>query len=155
MKTEANLSPETMSSSVAFGKTSIEAASPRRIMTQIPMKKLPLLVMIITLAGCATIGSSSKLTYAPEVRRQSSASDTSFQDLLTVIGGVGYVDSVAYPNAKERTLVRVEVILPYDNQRIGSERWTVRHDTNEIAVYQVTLVPDGEGATDFSVSKAQ
>ena len=124
-------------------------------MTQIPMKKLPLFVMIITLAGCATIGSSSKLTYAPEVRRQSSASDTSFHDLLTAIGGVGYADRAAYPNAKERTLVRVEVLLPYDNQKTGSERWTIRHDANEIAVYQVTLVPDGEGATDFSVSKAQ
>ena len=111
--------------------------------------------MIITLAGCATIASSSKLSYAPEVRRQSSSSDTSFQDLLTAVGGVGYVDRVAYPNAKERTLVRVEVILPYDNQKTGSERWTIRHDANEIAVYQVTLVPDGEGATDFSVSKAQ
>ena len=124
-------------------------------MIQIPMKKLPLFVMIITLAGCATIAGSSKLTYAPEVRRQSSASDTSFHDLLTAIGGVGSADRAAYPNAKERTLVRVEVILPYDNQKTGSEHWTIRHDTNETAVYQVTLIPDGEGATDFSVSKAQ
>ena len=111
--------------------------------------------MIITLAGCATIAISSKLTYTPEVRRQSSSSDTSFHDLLTAIGGVGSADSVAYPNARERTLVRVDVLLPYDNQRIGSERWTVRHDANETAVYQVTLVPDGEGATDFSVRQAQ
>ena len=124
-------------------------------MTQIPMKKLPLFVMIITLAGCATIASSSKLSYAPEVRRQSSSSDTTFHDLLTVIGGVGYADRAAYPNAKERTLVRVEVILPYGDQKTGSERWTIRHDANETAVYQVTLVPDGEGATDFSVRQAQ
>jgi hypothetical protein len=124
-------------------------------MTQIPMKKLSLFVMSITLAGCATIAISSKLTYTPEVRRQSSSSDTSFHDLLTAIGGVGSADSVAYPNARERTLVRVDVLLPYDNQRIGSERWTVRHDANETAVYQVTLVPDGEGATDFSVRQAQ
>ncbi len=110
--------------------------------------------MIVTLAGCAAIASSSKLTYAPEVRRQSSANDTSFHDLLTAIGGVGSADRAAYPNARERTLVRVDVLLPYDNQRIGSERWTVKHDTNEIAVYQVTLVPDGEGSTDFTVSKA-
>lgn len=111
--------------------------------------------MIITLAGCAAIGSSSKIAYTPEVRKQSSASDISFHDLLTAIGGVGYSDRAAYPNAKERTLVRIEVLLPYDNQRTGSERWTIRHDTNEIAVYQVTLVPDGEGSTDFHVSKAQ
>jgi hypothetical protein len=119
------------------------------------MKKLSLFVMIITLAGCATIAISSKLTYTPEVRRQSSSSDTTFHDLLTVIGGVGYVDRAAYPNSKERTLDRVEVILPYGDQKTGSERWTVKHDTNEIAVYQVTLVPDGEGATDFAVRQAQ
>lgn len=124
-------------------------------MTQIPREKLPLFVIIITLAGCAAIASSSKLTYTPEVRKQSLASDTSFHDLLTAIGGVGYSDRVAYPNAKERTLVRIEVLLPYDEQKTGSERWTIRHDTNKIAVYQVTLVPDGEGSTDFAVSKEQ
>jgi hypothetical protein len=119
------------------------------------MKKLPLFVMIITLAGCATIGSSPKLTYAPEVRKQSCASNNSFHDLVATVRGVGHADEVAYPNAKERTLVRIEVILPYDNQKLGSERWTVRHDANQVAVYQVTLVPDGEGSADFTVSKAQ
>jgi hypothetical protein len=119
------------------------------------MKKLPLFVMIITLAGCAAIASSSKLTYPPEVRKQSMANDISFHDLLTAIGGVGYSDRVAYPNAKERTLIRVEVVLAYDIKRTGSERWTIRHDKNEIAVYQVSLVPDGEGATNFTVRQEQ
>ena len=47
------------------------------------------------------------------------------------------------------------MLLPYDNQKTGSERWTIRHDANEIAVYQVTLVPDEEGSIDFSVSKVK
>jgi hypothetical protein len=118
------------------------------------MKELPLFVLIIALAGCAAIASTSKLTYSPEVRKQSLASDTTFHDLLTVIGGVGYSDRAAYPNAKERTLVRIEVLLPYDSQKAGCERWTIRHDSNEIAVYQVILVPGWEGSTDFDVSKA-
>jgi len=78
-----------------------------------------------------------------------------FHDLLTAIGGVGHSDEVAYPNPKERTLVRIEVLLRYDDKKIGSERWTIRHDANSFAVYQVTLVPDEEGSTDFTVSKAQ
>jgi hypothetical protein len=125
------------------------------IMVQIPMKKLPLFVLIIALAGCATMASSPKLTYTPEVRRQTSASDTSFHDLLTALGGVGHSDRVAYPEAKERTIVQIEVLLPYDNHRAGSERWTIRHDGGKTAVYQVSLIPDGEGATDFTVREVK
>lgn len=111
--------------------------------------------MIITLAGCVSIIGTSKLSYTPEVRRQSSASDTSFHDLLTAIGGVGNVDRAAYPDSKERALVRVEVISPCGDQKIGSERWTIQHDANQTAVYQVILVSDEDGATDFDVTKAQ
>jgi hypothetical protein len=118
------------------------------------MKKLPLFVIIIALAGCTTTASSSKITYAPELRKQSSATDLSFHDLLTALGGVGYTDRAAYPDAKERTLVKIEVILPYDNHRTGSEHWTIRHENNQVTVYQVSLFPDGEGSTDFTVRKA-
>lgn len=124
-------------------------------MTQFPMKKLLLFAMLVTLAGCATIGSSSKISYTPEVRKQSFASDPLFRNLLSAVGGVGYSDEAAYPDAKERTLVRIEVLLPYDSQKTGSERWTIKHDTDKIAVYQVTLVPDEEGSTDFTVTKVQ
>ena len=119
------------------------------------MKKLPLFIIMVVLAGCASIGSSSKITYAPEVRRQSFATDTMFHDLLTAFKGVGYTDAHAYPEAKERTLIRVEVILPFDSHRTGSERWTIRHGANQTAVYQVSMVPDGEGNSEFWVSKAQ
>jgi hypothetical protein len=111
--------------------------------------------MILALAGCASIIGTSKLTYAPEVRRQSSASDVSFHDLLTAIGGVGYVDRAAFPDSKERALVRVEVLSPCGDQKIGSERWTIRHDDNASVVYQVILFSDEDGSTDFDVIKAQ
>jgi hypothetical protein len=119
------------------------------------MKKLPLFIILVLLAGCVSIGNSSKITYTPELRKQSFATDTMFHDLLTAYKGVGYTDAHAYPNAKERTLVRVEVILPYDNHRTGSERWTIKHEAGQTAVYQVSMVPDGEGSAEFWVSKAE
>jgi hypothetical protein len=137
------------------GKTSIEAAFHPRITIRFPMKKIPLFAMIIALAGCATIGSSSKISYTPEVRHESFASDRLFHDLLSAVGGVEAADEAAFPDAKERTLVRIEVPLRYDNLKTGCERWTIRHDANSTAVYQINLVPDGEGSTDFSVRKVQ
>ena len=119
------------------------------------MKKLPLFFLIIALAGCATMTSSPTLTCSPEVRRQSVVSDPLFNDLLTKYGGLGHADKAAYPEAKERTIIRIEVIYPYDNERTGSEHWTIQHDAGKTAVYQVRLVPDGEGSVDFSVSEVK
>lgn len=121
-------------------------------MTHIPMKKLLLLVTIITLAGCATLGGPSKIACTPEVRRLSCAGDAVFHGVMTAVKGIGSVDEAAFPDTKERTLVKIEVIFPYDSKKMGSERWTVRHDGGKTAVYQVTLVPDEEGGTDFTVT---
>ncbi|SRR5208283_5644401 len=119
------------------------------------MKILPLILFLITLAGCATLAGSRTITYTPEVRRQSVTSDTLFHDVLTAVGGLERLDDAAYPDAKERTLVRIVVVFPYDSHKLGSERWTIRHEANQIAVYQVTLVPNEDGTVDFTVSKAQ
>ena len=75
MKKEPNQSPEAMSH-LSRSVNQHRNSFPTRHHDPNPMKKLSLFVMIITLAGCATIAISSKLTYAPEVRRQSSSSDT-------------------------------------------------------------------------------
>lgn len=135
----------------------LSSKQPRRhcILAPIPMKKLPLFFLIIALAGCATMTSSPTLTCSPEVRRQSVVSDPLFNDLLTKYGGIGHADKAAYPEAKERTIIRIEVIYPYDNERTGSEHWTIQHDAGKTAVYQVRLVPDGEGSVDFSVSEVK
>ena len=134
------------------GRTRIEAPFHHRTTTQFPMKKMLLFVMLAMLAGCATTGSSTKIAYTAEVQKQTCAGDALFHSLLTAVKGIGSVDAVAFPDAKERTLVKIEVIFPYDSKKMGSEHWTVRHDGGKTAVYQVTLVPDEEGGTDFTVS---
>jgi hypothetical protein len=119
------------------------------------MRKLLLFAMVIALAGCATLGSSARITYTPDVQKESSVNIRLFHDLLTAYGGVGHADDAAFPNAKERKLVSIKVILPYSDKGTGSERWTVMHEGNKSAVYEVILVPDGEGSTDFLVTKAK
>ena len=103
-------------------------------------------------AGCATLA-TPRLAYTNEVRKQSATNDRLFHDLLVMIGGVGRADQAAFPNAKVRTIAHIEVILPYDREKTGSERWTIEHDGGQKAVYQVSLIPDGEGAADFTVSR--
>jgi len=117
------------------------------------MKKLPLFLLLVALAGCATMSSTSKVTYAPDIPKQSAANLPLFQNLLTAMGGVGSADRSAFPNPKERTLTHIDVVLRYDNRRTGVERWTIRHGPNDVVVYQVMLIPDGEGNTDFYVRK--
>lgn len=119
------------------------------------MRKLLLFAMVIALAGCATLGGSSKVTYTPDVQRESSVSIPLFHDLLNAYGGVGRADDAAFPNAKERKLVSIDVILPYSNNGTGSEHWSIQHEGNKVAVYEVILIPDGEGSTDFSVSRVK
>jgi len=111
-----------------------------------------LVILAFALNGCATAQSSS-IGLTDEVRMQARISDLLFRDLLTGIGGVGFADEVNFPSAKERKLIRIEVIVPYDNQQTGVERWTVSHGANEVASYTVKLVPDGQGGTNFAVSK--
>ena len=118
------------------------------------MKKY--LVLIATLAfligGCATMSSSS-LTYTPEIRKMSDADNRLFHDLLTQMGGVKFADEVMFPNAKSRAIVKIEVIVPYDNQKTGIEHWTVQHDGLDTCVYIVKFIPDGSGGTQFTVQK--
>ena len=114
------------------------------------------LVLIATLAlligGCATMSSSS-LTYTPEIRKMSDADNRLFHDLLTQMGGVKFADEVMFPNAKSRAIVKIEVIVPYDNQKTGIEHWTVQHDGLDTCVYIVKFIPDGSGGTQFTVQK--
>jgi hypothetical protein len=104
------------------------------------------------LAGCATMA-GSKLTYTPEIRHQSYADDRLFADLLNAIGGVGFADKVYYPDATERKIVKIEVVVAYDNQNTGIENWMIDHGTAGVSVYTITLVPDGQGGTNFGVRK--
>ena len=118
------------------------------------MKKHLVLIaaLALVIAGCATTSSSS-LTYTPEIRKISDADNRLFGDLLTQIGGVGFADEAIFPNAKSRAIVKIDVIVPYDNKKTGIEHWTVQHDGLDTCVYIVKFIPDGSGGTQFTVQK--
>ncbi|HTJ79691.1 MAG TPA: hypothetical protein VL357_11910 [Rariglobus sp.] len=116
------------------------------------MNKLSIAILSLALTGCATL-TSSKLVYTPEVRQQSHADGRLFKDLLSAIGGVGFADEVYYPNAAERKIIKIESIVPYDNQKTGIENWTIDHGDAGIVTYIIKLIPDGQGGTNFSVGK--
>ena len=114
--------------------------------------KILIAALTVFLAGCATT-SSSKLTYAPEIRKMSSADDRLFRAMLNAIGGVKFADEVSFPNAKERKITAIETIVPYDNRKTGIERWTIQHDGQDTSSYMVKFIPDGRGGTTFTVQK--
>jgi hypothetical protein len=116
-------------------------------------KKVLTIALTLLLVGCATMGSSAKLAYTPEIRKMSSADDRLFRDLLNAIGGVKFADEVSFPDAKQRKITAIETIVPYDNRKPGSERWTIQHDGQDFASYLVRFNPDGRGGTTFTVQK--
>ena len=71
---------------------------------------LALLVLIVPLTARAAAG--ERLTYTPDVRKQSSAGDVLFHDLVSAPGGVAMLDEVAYPKARERQIVRIAAVVP-------------------------------------------
>jgi hypothetical protein len=93
------------------------------------------------------------LTYTPEVRKLSGADDRPFSDMSHAIGGVDFYDRVQCPQATTRTLVRIDVIVPYSNHQTHIERWTIQHDGEVTASYIARFMPDGKGGTNFAVGK--
>ena len=79
------------------------------------------------------------------------AGDILFKDMLSGIGGAGFADTVRFPQAKTRTVTRIDVIVPYDNIRTGIERWTITHDGNQLTAYILYFVTNGRGGTNFRV----
>jgi hypothetical protein len=114
-----------------------------------------LFALAALLLAPAIFAASERLQYTPEARRQSYADKVLFHDLVSAPGGVAMADEAFYPAAKERTIVRIEAIVPYDNRRVGIERWTIRHSETETVTYIVKFVPDGNGGTDFGVGRAK
>jgi hypothetical protein len=112
--------------------------------------------IIVTLAlfltGCTTTF-TPRLGCSEDVRKMSYADERLFSDLMTKPGGVGFAECVIYPNVKLGMITKIEAIVPYDNHKIGIERWTVQHDGQDTCSYIVKLIPDGHGGTDFTVQK--
>jgi hypothetical protein len=76
-----------------------------------------------------------------------------FRDLLGASGGVNFADEVTFPKVKERRIVKIEAIVPYDNHKTGVERWTIQHDGKDTASYLLKFIPEGHGGTQFTVQK--
>lgn len=98
------------------------------------------------------INRSNILFYSRAVRRCSSADDRLFRDLVNAVGGVKFVDQLAFPDAKKRRITGIRALKPYQDGKDGLERWTVQHESGSCA-YLVTLLSDGAGGTTFSVER--
>ena len=61
------------------------------------------------------------------------------------------MDQVFSPDTKSRAVVKIDVLVPYDNRRIGVERWTIQRDGGKTVAYIVKMIPDGQGGTNFNV----
>ena len=96
---------------------------------------------------------AAPLTYTAEVRRSSHADDRLFTDMMHAMDGVDFLDRALFPQATQRALTSIEVVVPYDNRETGIERWTIQHDGEITATYLVRFKPDGKGGTYFSVAK--
>jgi hypothetical protein len=119
------------------------------------MKKCLLLLAIILVVGVRNRAAAELPSYAPEIRRSTFADDVLFHDLLGAPGGVGMVDEVFFPKAKERKIIHIEIKVPYDGRQAGVERWTIEHAEGDDIAYRVNLIPDGQGGTTFAVEKDQ
>jgi hypothetical protein len=92
------------------------------------------------------------LEVSPEVRRKSMCSDSLFNDICNMPGGVLTMDEVNFPGAKRRKVIDVEVVVPIGGTRNGVERWTVERDSGGTCFYTVILVPGDSGGTFFVTS---
>ena len=110
-----------------------------------------LAVLALCSVAYAAQPSYAMLTCAKATRKMSFASDALFNDMLGGIGGAGMADTARYPQAKSRSVTKIEVIVPYDNVRTGIERWTITHDGDQAIAYILYFVPDGHGGTNFGV----
>ncbi|HTB81571.1 MAG TPA: hypothetical protein VK717_11870 [Opitutaceae bacterium] len=117
------------------------------------MKKCLFLLVLMLATGVRSHAAAEKLSCAPEIRKASLADDTLFHDLLSAPGGVAMADEVFFPSAKERKVVRIEVKVPYDGRKPGTEKWTVEHAEGDAVSYNVSLIPDGRGGATFAVQK--
>jgi hypothetical protein len=89
------------------------------------------------------------LEVAPKVRAKSMCGDVLFNDVLNMPGGIRTWDEINFPNAKQRRVVDIEVVVPLSSarSRTGVERWTVERDGKGACYYTVELIPDGSGGT--------
>ena len=113
------------------------------------MKLVSVLLLVSLLVGCAT-APGSKLTYSPEVSRQSETDPGLFNDLVFSNDGVGGVDKRLYPKATTREIVKIRV--RWGGGAMGMEEWTINHGTEGNAVYIVSYYPTQGGGINYSIT---
>lgn len=88
----------------------------------------------------------------PEVRIKSMCDDMLFEDVTNGAAGVRMIDRINFPEARNRRVVDIEVLIPPGGERNAVERWTVTREGGGTCYYTVTLVPDSTGGTRIVMS---
>ena len=88
----------------------------------------------------------------PEVRIKSMCDDVLFEDVTNGAAGIRVLDRVNFPQARDRRVVDIEVLIPPGGERNAVERWTVSREGGGTCYYTVRLLPDGTGGTHIVTS---
>ncbi|MFM8406428.1 MAG: hypothetical protein ACKN94_03820, partial [Pirellulaceae bacterium] len=88
----------------------------------------------------------------PEVRIKSMCDDVLFEDVTNGAAGIRLLDRVNFPQARDRRVVDIEVLIPPGGERNAVERWTVSREGGGTCYYTVRLLPDGTGGTHIVTS---
>jgi hypothetical protein len=97
-------------------------------------------VLVALLEGCTTLPAPT-LNYTAAVRHSSFVDDQLFHDVIHSYGGLGYLDEELFPDAKVRTITRIEADVPYNYRVEGLERWTIQHDGKDDCSYIIKFTP--------------
>jgi hypothetical protein len=82
-----------------------------------------------------------------EVRIKSMCDDVLFDHITNGAAGIRMLDRVNFPQARDRRVVDIEVVIPPGGDRNAIERWTVAREGGGTCYYTVTLIPDEMGGT--------
>ena len=112
------------------------------------MKHALVFLLVSLLVSCATVP-GSKLTYSPEVSRQSETDPGLFNDLVFSNDGVCGLDKRLYPKATTREIVKIRV--RWGGGAMGMEEWTIDHGADGKAVYTVSYYPTQGGGINYEI----
>ncbi|HEX7652678.1 MAG TPA: hypothetical protein VF607_04170 [Verrucomicrobiae bacterium] len=119
---------------------------------------LPLVTGLILLGSIGSGCSTKALARPQEISAAAVAKDSKltgdlFAEAIDGPGGLGGVDEALFPRAKNKQVIKIEVLKPFENHQTGLERWTVQHDNKETCAYLIRIIPDANGGTTFITFK--
>jgi len=113
------------------------------------MKHVLVILLVSLLVSCATVP-GSKLTYSPEVSRQSETDPGLFNNLVFSNDGVCGLDKRLHPKATTREIVKIRVL--WGGGAMGAEEWTIDHGSEGKAVYTVKYYPTQGGGINYEIN---